>query len=94
MFALPPVTRLGLGQWENININIPLINILNININEYYRTGSVTHPDITLNVEGGGPSEPEGLHVSVDNRLVHGVPLCPGTLELGYQLVVHGTPRT
>ena len=58
-----------------------------------YRAGPVTHPDITLNVEGRGPSEPEGLHVGVDDCLVHGVPLCPGTLELGYQLVIHGTPR-
>ena len=53
----------------------------------------MTHPDITLDVEGRGPCEPEGLHVGVDDSLVHGVPLSPGPLELGYQLVVHRAPR-
>ena len=52
----------------------------------------MTHADVALYVEGRGPCEPEGLHVGVDDSLVHGVPLSPGPLELGYQLVVHRTP--
>ena len=51
----------------------------------------MTHPDVALNVEGRGPGEPERLHVGVDDSLVHGVSLGPGSLELGYQLLVHRT---
>ena len=50
----------------------------------------MTHPDITLNVEGRGPGEPEGLHVGVDDCLVHGVPLGQRALELGDELVILG----
>ena len=53
----------------------------------------MAHPDVALDVEGRGPSEPEGLHVGVDDSLVHGVPLRPGALELGDELVVLGTPE-
>ena len=52
----------------------------------------MTHPDVALDVEGRRPGEPEGLHVGVDDSLVHGVPLRPGALELGDELVVLGTP--
>ena len=51
----------------------------------------MAHPDVALDVEGRRPGEPEGLHVRVDDRLVHGVPLGPGPLELGDQLVILGT---
>ena len=51
----------------------------------------MAHPDVALNVEGWGPSEPESLHVGVDHSLVHGVPLSQGALELGDQLVILGT---
>ena len=54
----------------------------------------MAHPDVTLNVEGRGPGEPEGLHVGVDHGLVHGVPLGQGALELGDQLVILGTSET
>ncbi len=35
---------------------------------------------------------PEGLHVSVEDSLVHGGPLGPGPLELGDQLLIHRAP--
>ena len=53
----------------------------------------MTHADVALYVEGGRAGEPEGLHVGVDDSLVHGVPLRPGALELGDELVVLGTPE-
>ena len=53
----------------------------------------MTHADVALYVEGGGACEPECLHVGVDDSLVHGVPLRPGALELGDELVVLGTPE-
>ena len=58
-----------------------------------YRTLPVAHADIALDIEGGSPGEPERLHVGVDDSLVHGVPLRPGALELGDELVVLGTPE-
>ena len=52
----------------------------------------MTHSDVTLNVEGGGSCESERLHVCVDHGLVHGLPVGPGPLELGDQLLIRGTP--
>ena len=51
----------------------------------------MTHSDVTLDVEGWCPGESEGLHVCVDERLVHGqVVVHPNVaLELGDQLGVH-----
>ncbi len=51
----------------------------------------MAHPNVALDVEGWSPGEPEGLHVGVDHRLVHGVPLGQGALELWDQLVILGT---
>ena len=51
----------------------------------------MTHSDVTLNVEGGGSCESERLHVGVDHGLVHGLPVGPGALELGDQLLIRGT---
>ena len=51
----------------------------------------MTHPDITLNVEGGGSCEPESLHVCIDYCLVHRVSLRAGSLKLGYQFLIHRT---
>jgi len=52
----------------------------------------MTHPDITFNVEGGSSCEAECLHVCIDNSLVHRVPLSPGALKLGDQLLIYWTP--
>ena len=51
----------------------------------------MTHSDVTLDVECRCAGEPEGLHVCVDERLVHGqVVVHPDVaLELGDQLGVH-----
>ena len=51
----------------------------------------MAHSDVALDVEGWCPGEPEGLHVCVDERLVHGqVVVHPDVaLELGDQLGVH-----
>ena len=51
----------------------------------------MTHSDVALDVECRCASEPEGLHVCVDERLVHGqVVVHPDVaLELGDQLGVH-----
>ena len=45
-----------------------------------YRTSPVAHSDIALDVEGRCPREPEGLHVRVDHRLVHGAVHAPRAL--------------
>ena len=52
----------------------------------------MTHPDITFNVEGRSSCEAECLHVCIDNSLVHRVPLSPGALKLGDQLLIYWTP--
>ena len=58
-----------------------------------YRARSMTHSDITLYVESRCSSESECLHVSIDNSLIHGVSLGPGSLEFGNQLLILWTPE-
>ena len=53
----------------------------------------MTHSYITLNVESGSSCESERLHVSIDHGLIHGLPVGPGALELGDQLLVRGTAK-
>ena len=53
----------------------------------------MTHSDVTLNVEGRSSCESERLHVSIDHGLVHGLPVGPGALELGDQLLVSRTTK-
>ena len=49
----------------------------------------MAHPYVALNVERRRSREPEGLHVRVDDRLVHGAVHAPSALELGDELLVH-----
>ena len=53
----------------------------------------MAHPHVALDVEGWRAGEPEGLHVGVDDRLVHRAGLGPRPLELCDQLLVHWTPE-
>ena len=48
----------------------------------------MAHSDVTLNVKSWCSCESECLHMSVDDRLIHGVSLSPGSLELGDQLLI------
>lgn len=50
----------------------------------------MAHPDVALDVEGRGAREPEGLHVGVDDRLIHVSVHAPRALEFGDQLLVDG----
>ena len=58
-----------------------------------YRTSAMTHSDVALNVESRSSCESERLHVSIDHGLVHGLPVGPGALELGDQLLIRGTSK-
>ena len=53
----------------------------------------MTHSDVTLNVQSGSSCESERLHVSVDHGLVHRLPVGPGALELGDQLLIRRTAK-
>lgn len=55
-----------------------------------YRTPSVTHSDVTFDIQRRGSSEPERLHVRVHLRLEH-PSLRPRAPETGDQLVIYGT---
>ena len=48
----------------------------------------MTHPNVALNVQSRCSCESESLHVGIDDSLIHGVPLSPGPLELGNQLLI------
>lgn len=55
------------------------------------RTVAVAHADVTLEVEGRGAGEAEGLHEGVHLRLQH--PLRPpGPLEVADERLVQGAP--
>jgi len=56
-------------------------------------TLSVTHSDVTLDVEGGTAGEPESLHVGEHLSLVH-AGLAPRTAESADQLLVDGATKT
>lgn len=95
-FRVPPMTRLAL--W---NGNTTLIRYQNNYrstpktmriLCKTYRTSSVTHPNVALDVKRRRPGEPERFHVSEYLRLEH-LTLAPRSSETADQFVVDRATR-